>query len=154
MVRMNYRVIEGDTLTPISIFLKLKGKKKFLLESSLKHEDSGRYSIIGAEPFYEMKTESFDHLEQLLLPNLEVSLDIPFPAGGVGYVAYDAVRQFESIGHTLPDPLDMPDIHLMFYEKVIVYDHLFQKIYLVAMDRWITNEQIDLTTSLDEMEHQ
>jgi len=34
--------LEGDTLTPISIYQKLKGAKKFLLESSLKHEASGR----------------------------------------------------------------------------------------------------------------
>ena len=47
--------IEGDTLTPISIYQSLKGKKKFLLESSLKHENSGRFSFIGAEPFMELK---------------------------------------------------------------------------------------------------
>lgn len=46
--------IQGDTLTPISIFQRLSGKKKFLLESSLKHEDSGRFSIIGCDPTFEV----------------------------------------------------------------------------------------------------
>ena len=40
--------IEGDTLTPISIYQRLTGRKKFLLESSLKHENSGRFSFICA----------------------------------------------------------------------------------------------------------
>ncbi|MGP4071621.1 anthranilate synthase component I [Piscibacillus sp. B03] len=156
MIQMSYRVIEGDTLTPISIFLKLNGQKKFLLESSLKHEKTGRYSIVGSDPFYEINDEqlSIDDIESYLMTELELPIDIPFPAGGVGYVAYDAVRQFESIGGPLQDPLNMPDIHLMFYEKVVVYDHLFQKIYLVAMDRWITGEDLDLTKTLDELEQQ
>ena len=46
--------IQGDTLTPISIYQRLQGKKKFLLESSLKHENSGRFSFIGANPFMEL----------------------------------------------------------------------------------------------------
>ena len=46
--------IEGDTLTPISIYQRLAGSKKFLLESSLKHENSGRFSFIGANPFMEL----------------------------------------------------------------------------------------------------
>ena len=53
--RLIVREIEGDTLTPISIYQSLKGKKKFLLESSLKHENSGRFSFIGSEPYMELK---------------------------------------------------------------------------------------------------
>ncbi len=47
--------MEGDTHTPISIFQKISGTKKFLLESSLKYENTGRYSIIGADPVIEIK---------------------------------------------------------------------------------------------------
>lgn len=174
MVQMSYRIIEGDTHTPISIFLKLSGKKKFLLESSLKHEKSGRYSIIGANPFYEIKAlnqqvehhnvinetrrteinQPFKVLESLLRKDLDLPIDVPFPTGGIGYVAYDTVRQFEEIGNELPDSLDMPDIHLMFYEKVFVYDHLMQKIYLIAVERWITEEKTQLHATLDDMERQ
>ncbi|MFL6517401.1 MAG: anthranilate synthase component I, partial [Bacillus sp. (in: firmicutes)] len=46
--------IKGDTLTPISILQKISGNKKFLLESSHKYNDSGRYSFIGAEPAFEL----------------------------------------------------------------------------------------------------
>src|SRR5690554_273928 len=47
--------LQGDCLTPVSIFQRLKGRKKFLLESSLKHEKSGRFSFIGTNPSYELK---------------------------------------------------------------------------------------------------
>ncbi|MFL9594345.1 hypothetical protein ACKC5O_20425, partial [Aeromonas schubertii] len=46
--------LKGDTLTPISILKKISGKKKFLLESSHKYNDSGRYSFIGADPALEL----------------------------------------------------------------------------------------------------
>src|SRR3954462_12031002 len=46
--------IKGDTLTPISILQKISGNKKFLLESSHKYNDSGRYSFIGTDPAYEL----------------------------------------------------------------------------------------------------
>ena len=46
--------IKGDTLTPISILQKMSGNKKFLLESSHKYNDSGRYSFIGADPAFEL----------------------------------------------------------------------------------------------------
>ena len=42
--------IDGDSLTPILIFRRMQGKQKFLLESSSKHEGSGRYSFMGMNP--------------------------------------------------------------------------------------------------------
>lgn len=46
--------LKGDTITPISILQKISGNKKFLLESSHKYHDSGRYSFIGADPAFEL----------------------------------------------------------------------------------------------------
>ncbi|MFC5733142.1 anthranilate synthase component I, partial [Cytobacillus gottheilii] len=46
--------LSGDTLTPISIYMKLQGSRKFIFESSLKHEKSGRYSFIGTNPVLEL----------------------------------------------------------------------------------------------------
>ena len=142
--------LEGDTLTPISIFQKITGKKKFLLESSLKTEHSGRYSFIGADPILELKgmgniniisrsngneTITGNTIDVLkgLIPNFDqYTGNIPFIGGGVGYVGYDVIRQYENIGDTPIDELDMPDIHLMFYEQVIIYDHVEQKVCLAA----------------------
>src|SRR5690606_18471696 len=70
----NYFVeeLQGDTLTPISIYQRLSGKKKFLLESSLKHENSGRYSFIGAQPTFELK--GFEHGSILVTEEGEESI--------------------------------------------------------------------------------
>src|SRR6185312_3397749 len=49
-LRTTMKKLNGDSLTPILIFRKMQGKRKFLLESSSKHDGSGRYSFIGMDP--------------------------------------------------------------------------------------------------------
>ncbi len=142
--------IEGDMLTPISIFQKISGKKKFLLESSLKNKDSGRYSIIGSNPVIEVKGygdrniivsekgeervngKTLEVVKELIPQYSHINGDIPFVGGAMGYVGYDTIRQYETIGSVPDDELEMPDVHLMFYEQVVIYDHLEQKIFLAA----------------------
>ncbi|WP_061811372.1 anthranilate synthase component I [Rossellomorea vietnamensis] len=173
---LNYVVKElnGDMFTPISLFQSLKGKKKFLLESSLKHEQSGRYSFVGSDPFMECKAygdtvqiikTSTDRVEertgdpvemiQTLIPHVPLE-DAPFPftGGGVGYVGYDVIRHYEEIGITPDDELEMPDIHLMFYEKVIVFDHLEHKVYIIVMNEWTEEMGVDLQEKVKETEEE
>lgn len=145
-------VLEGDMLTPILLYQLLSGKKKFLFESSLKHEKSGRYSFIGVNPVLELKEDGLGSvvvtsqgeerfqekpLEVLktLLPEKQLKqlVNLPFCGGAVGYVGYDVIRHYEQIGNDLHDELMIPEVHLMFYEEVTVFDHLEQKIYLVAI---------------------
>ncbi|WP_077213577.1 anthranilate synthase component I [Bacillus dakarensis] len=143
--------IQGDTLTPISIYQRLSGRKKFLLESSLKHEDSGRFSFIGASPALELKgfkdksvlvQENVETVLQEkpleaikgLMPN-EIKIDdhpVPFIGGAVGFVGYDVVRHYENIGEVPKDELNVPDVHFMMFEEAVVFDHLKQKVYLVG----------------------
>ncbi|WP_042355408.1 anthranilate synthase component I [Bacillus rubiinfantis] len=144
--------ISGDVLTPISILTKLSGEKKFLLESSNKFNDSGRYSFIGANPAFELI--SFGQINVIrretgeentiignplqvicdLLPQMKRD-DLPFPfiGGAVGYIGYEIIRQYEQIGEEYPNELNMPDVHLMFYEVVIVYDHLQEKVFICGL---------------------
>lgn len=143
--------IQGDTLTPIGIYQRLSGKKKFLLESSLKHEDSGRYSIIGCDPTFELIGNGFEtviiegdkrevrneralDLVKELLPENKAKLPhfLPVNAGAFGYVGYDNIRQYENIGPEAKDGIGIPDVHLMFFEDLVIFDHLEQKVYLVA----------------------
>ena len=141
--------IEGDIYTPIAIYQSLLGEKKFLLESSLKHEQHGRYSFIGANPYMEMRAKDhqviiedetgtriesgvfLDILENYL-PQEQLD-EVPFPlmGGAVGYVGYDIIRQYEDIGEIPYDELNMPEAHLLFYQDIIVYDHFSQKISIV-----------------------
>jgi len=164
--------LNGDIFTPISLFQSLKGKKKFLLESSLKHEQSGRYSFVGSDPFLECKasgntvqlkkTSASEMVEiegnpieiiQNLIPSQKLK-DAPFPftGGGIGYLGYDVIRLYEDIGVTPQDELEMPDIHLMFYEKVIVFDHLEHKVFIVVMNEWTEDQTGDLNKKVKEVE--
>ncbi|MEH7275415.1 anthranilate synthase component I [Neobacillus vireti] len=142
--------LKGDTFTPISILQKISGDKKFLLESSHKYHDSGRYSIIGSDPAFELISSGDSNeilyrngdknvlignpleLIKTLLPRIDEA-PFPFIGGAVGYVGYDIIRQFEVIGEEFPNGLQMPDVHLMFYEVVIVFDHLEEKITICGL---------------------
>src|SRR5208283_5058488 len=56
----------------------------------------------------------------------------PFTAGAVGYCAYDMVRRLENIGEHAADDLDVPDCVLMFFDRVLAFDHLRHQIHIVA----------------------
>ena len=43
--------INGDELTPVNIYYKLKGKYKFLLESAISAKEESRYSFMGSNPY-------------------------------------------------------------------------------------------------------
>lgn len=143
----------ADTLTPIGIFSNLHGQKKFLLESSYLHEKKGKFSFIGADPYqeikgtqaesriinYENESETFVYKPTLsilkdYLPKQEVDLPFPFVGGGIGYIGYDGIRSYEKIGADLPDDMHMPDVHLMFYKNIIIFDHSNESVYVIAMN--------------------
>ncbi|WP_198038746.1 anthranilate synthase component I [Planococcus lenghuensis] len=149
---MYTRKLEGDRLTPIAIFKRLEGARKCLLESSLKHTASGRYSFIGAEPaksFIGTDNEltEIDHrtgeqhtvtgkpldLLQKRVPHVESPVDVPFAGGLAGYIGYDAIRAYEPIGATRKDTLDMPAVHMQQYETVVVFDHLRQEVTVLSL---------------------
>jgi len=170
-VNFKMRKLNGDVLTPINIFLRLEGTKKFLLESSLKHSEQGRYSFIGVNPVMEIvgngNTASVisctDVKEQIglpldiiqnTLPKLDLELPFPFYGGAVGYVGYDAIRQYVDIGEELKDEINMPDIHFMVYEDAIVYDHLAQSIYVLAIDLNGERTEEELEQRINELEAQ
>ncbi|MGZ4160728.1 MAG: anthranilate synthase component I, partial [Neobacillus sp.] len=72
-------------------------------------------------------------LKKLLPERKFDQLPFPFLSGAVGYVGYDIVRQFEDIGEILENGLEMPDVHLMFYEEIIVFDHLQEKVIVCGI---------------------
>ena len=56
----------------------------------------------------------------------------PFTAGAVGYFSYDAVRQLEKVGEHAKDDLSIPDCELMFFDRLLAFDHLRRQIHIVA----------------------
>ena len=57
----------------------------------------------------------------------------PFTGGLVGYFAYDYIAYNERSLHlTRNDPVGLNDFYLMLFEKVIVFDHLRQKLTIIV----------------------
>jgi anthranilate synthase component 1 len=150
-----YREITADIETPVSAFLALKkpGVKGFLLESVEMGEKIGRYSFLGFDPEIEFtakkrkvrtvfrgKVEEFESENPAL--ELKKMIDLfeeerfddlpPFNAGLVGYFGYDSIRYFENIPDTNPDRLNVPDIYMFIPRILIAFDHIMQKMVLMA----------------------
>jgi para-aminobenzoate synthetase component 1 len=56
----------------------------------------------------------------------------PFLCGGVGYIAYELGRYIERLPTTTIDDLALPEMAFAFYDKVVAFDHLASKSYLVV----------------------
>ncbi|WP_249871417.1 anthranilate synthase component I [Oceanobacillus saliphilus] len=148
-----YLKVDAVHLTPIQVLKNLAGRKRFLLESTFQHEQKGKYSFLGMNPYKEIvghndrttivnqETETTEIITENALtylkknlPVIETDIKLPFFGGAVGYIGYDSIRQFEDIGNPLPDDLEMPDIHFMIYKDVIVFDHTNNEIYMIAIN--------------------
>jgi anthranilate synthase component 1 len=56
----------------------------------------------------------------------------PFTGGAVGYLAYDAIRWFEKIPDKNPDTLGLDDAVMMFYSRLLAFDHVRHQVHIVA----------------------
>ncbi|MGE7835525.1 anthranilate synthase component I family protein [Viridibacillus arvi] len=157
--RTTVKKLAGDTLTPILIFNRLKGQRKFLLESSAKSEESGRYSFIGENPLksysgsgqkliekqfttgksYEYMGDLLTQLKRLM-PRITEQSAFPFTGGAVGYIGYGAAK----IDSILDDELDLPDVNFQIYETIIIFDHLEDAVTIMHTDVNPEQEKPDL----------
>jgi anthranilate synthase component 1 len=146
--------VTADLLTPVSAFLAVAANEPdaFLLESIERGEQIGRYTFLGARPYLQLRARGDEILLQrgqkreqhrgsvlkivkellrqhrpAILPGLP-----PFTAGAVGYFAYDGVRQLEKIGEHATDDLSLPDCVLMFFDRLLAFDHLRHQIHIIA----------------------
>jgi anthranilate synthase component I len=145
--------ILGDLLTPAAAFLRVaQGRRRvFLLESVEGGERLARYSFIGWDPFLVVrgkddsvwmerqgevtmeKTRGLDKLRELSKGFTPVSLpDMPpFLGGGVGYFAYDLIRQFEKLPIRAVDDLGLYDYQVMYFSTILAFDHLRHRIHII-----------------------
>jgi anthranilate synthase component I len=146
--------VMADLLTPVSAFLAIsRGEEDaFLLESIERGEQIGRYSFLGARPYMQIRTRGgemrvergrkheerrgnvFELAREILAehrPAVVPGLP-PFTAGAVGFCSYDIVRQLEKIGDRTKDDLHLPDCGLMFFNRLLAFDHLRHQIHIIA----------------------
>jgi anthranilate synthase component I len=148
-----YRRLLADTVTPVSLFLKVREEAKypFLLESVEGGEHLARYSFLGRNPFRilhysgstvtlsendhteALKGNYFDHLRELTTQYSEPKLkDLPSLTGGaVGYSAYDTVRLVEHLPDPPVDDLNLPEAIWCFYDQIFAFDHVKHQIILI-----------------------
>ena len=151
-----YAQLAADFETPLSAYLKIRdGRYAFLFESAESTDASGRWSIVGSGPrrvfearggevcirkgseeeFLSSERDPLAELEKFMARFRPVSHGNapPFFGGAVGYLAYDAVRQFEpSIGDPPLDDLELPEAVFLVTDTVLLFDHKLRRLLVVA----------------------
>ncbi len=122
------------------------------LDSGMDPQRLGRYSFIGIDPFLVMRSRGnnvtlvrqdkqesetgnpFDILGKLLETYRldSFSAPIPFWGGAVGYLSYDLCHFIERLPTTAIDDLNLPESYFAFYDTVIAFDNLENKIYIAS----------------------
>lgn len=148
------KTVAADLRTPVSAFLSIAAQEPnaFLLESVEGGEKAARYTFLGARPYmvlqahggrltlerrgkkHQMEGSVFEVLDGLLREHrpAHVAGLPPFTAGAVGFFAHDAVRQLEKLPSLGRDDLKIPDCALMFFDRLLAFDHVRHEIYIIA----------------------
>lgn len=151
-----YTQLAADFETPLSAYLKLRDNRhSFLLESAESTEKAGRWSIIGSNPrlTFEARDKQItiregNQVRSYVTPDdvlaaleREMAAYKPvthgalpqFSGGMVGYLSYDAVRQFEpTLGPPPPDALGIPDAMFLLADTLLVFDHRLRRVLVIA----------------------
>ncbi|MBR9847062.1 MAG: anthranilate synthase component I family protein [Algicola sp.] len=155
----HYKKILADTITPVSIYLKIRDKypNSILLESSDYHANDNSFSYICFNPIASIKVNE-DVIEQhypdgsykknyinkvsvtdeihKFTKRFKVNSDTDFKFinnGIFGYTTYDAVKYFEDINISKkPNSLDIPDIYYAVYQNIIAINHFKNEAYIFA----------------------
>jgi anthranilate synthase component 1 len=135
------RELSADTLTPLVAYAALSGEasEAFLFESVERGENLGRYSFVGFEPRRTLRFDATVSDPVRLLNDELVPLRVegeeklpPFFGGAVGYFGYGVAGWSEKIPDTHRDDYGLPDAKLLFFDNVVVFDHVRQRLYVVA----------------------
>jgi anthranilate synthase component 1 len=158
-LKTHYKKILADTLSPVSIYLKIRDKypNSMLLESSDYHGNDNSFSYICCNPIASLKiegnliTKTFPDQtkqNQEINPN-KVTQEIDqftkqfetseaetfkFINNGLfGYTSYNAVKYFETIKISDKDnPIKIPEIQYAVYQNIIAINHFKNEAYIFA----------------------
>jgi anthranilate synthase component 1 len=163
--------ILADLETPVSAYHKVCGDKQhgYLLESVEGGENFGRYSYIGAEPLFILKSDlktsnifnaqtneivysdenPYTLLSKILQDFDTADFGLDYTPGAVGYFGYDSIRFIEPKLKESFEKIEscesFPEAYFMIAGLVLVFDHLRHKIYI------INNVPVDKNSNLTEL---
>ncbi len=152
-----YKKLIADTLTPVSVYLKIRDKypNSLLLESSDYHANDNSFSYICCNPIASIKIKN--HEIQELYPDgtkkvttitSEVNVaqriqdfsslfktensNFKFINNGLfGYTGYDGVQYFEDIQITKKQgDLEIPELYYAVYQNIIAINHFNNQAYI------------------------
>jgi len=139
---MAYYILKSYKLRvdPLSVFAAFKDEKNcFFLDSSLSLGSAGRYSFVGIDPFYILKSSSDAEFSVLRrrLNDYRLSIPgsaIPFLGGALGYLTYDlGVGMETSIRRRKKESLAIPQCYFAFYNTIVIIDNLMRELYIFSV---------------------
>ena len=156
-LKTHYKKILADTITPVSIYLKIRDKfpNSILLESSDYHANDNSFSYICFNPIATIKVENEEVIQNfpdhstttVSADNVTAQIqeftqrfkaddsqDFKFINNGIfGYTAYDAVRYFEDISISKKaDSITIPDMQYAVYQNIIAINHFKNEAYIFS----------------------
>lgn len=167
-----FKQILADTITPVSIYLKIRDKfpNSILLESSDYHTADNSFSYICCNPIASIKIENNsivktfpDGASEAIAISTSVNVskeieefasqfkpkknDFKFINNGLfGYTSYDAVQYFEKIDiRKKADDLAIPELFYAVYQNIIAINHFKNEAYIFC-------HSIDETNNIKEIE--
>ena len=157
-LQTRYKKILADTLTPVSVYLKIRDRfpNSLLLESSDYHANDNSFSYICCDPIAhftlegELVKQSFpdgetheqalgsqdlmELLQQFAQRFQTEDLGFAFAHNGLfGYMTYDTVQHFERVSiKRKDDQTQIPEMHYAVYSKIIAINHFKNEAYLFS----------------------
>ena len=161
---MKKKILSADILTPVLAYMRVQGNHKVILESIPREKENARFSIVAYNPVFEIKFENgqltengkviesdpLDYLSQITVKS-QLSQDLPFNGGAIGFVGYDMVGLYENIGKIPQDTIGTPDMHFFVYESYLIFDHKKEKIVIVEDNIYSGREEEEQKAALQEV---
>jgi len=122
-----------------------------VLESSGYDPQEGRYTVLACQPLEVLtlrggllrdaagtvlactSEEIWAVLHRAMAPLAPPAAGLPYAPGWIGYVGYEVGRHVERLPGKAPRDTHLPDLHLAFYDSLLVYDALRKRWDLVEI---------------------
>jgi len=137
------------------------GANPWLLDSALRSDRLGRHSFAGADPWAvlrlwgdrleldcvravhpgwstgrtELRADPFE-VARACLPRVRpdcVPGDLPFVGGAIAVLGYELAEHLESLGLRGLDDQGLPDVTLLFVDRLLVWDHMQDRAWAVGL---------------------